>query len=273
LTTKGTLLSADSAGAAGRGYYTLAVGNVTDAGWIYPARPCKTIAMDAPGARDDVLSQPSRARLFQLLSELQRPAHTEELAELLELHPNGVRAHLERLREAGLVARAREPRPRGRPRDSWSIEPAAVPSADPPTAYADLSRWLVRDVAARKSPIRQVESTGRAIGQELALTGAPGSPEQQMHRALAVLGFRPSREPDPGGRTLTYTLGNCPYREAVRENQRVVCALHRGLTRGLLDGISPTTKLSAFTPHDPYAAGCTIRLSGPIADEAATRTS
>ena len=227
--------------------------------------------MDLPGARDDVLAQPSRARLFQLLGELQRPASTEELAELLGLHPNGVRAHLERLRDAGLVVRVREPRPRGRPRDSWSIDPEAVPTADPPTAYADLSRWLVRDVAARTSPVRQVESTGRAIGQELALAGAAGSPEEQMHRALAVLGFRPSREPDPGGRTLTYTLGNCPYREAVRENQRVVCALHRGLTRGLLDGISPATRLSAFVPHDPYAAGCTIRLSGPLADEAAAR--
>jgi predicted ArsR family transcriptional regulator len=227
--------------------------------------------MDLPGARDDVLSQPSRARLFQLLGELQRPASTEELADSLGLHPNGVRAHLERLRDAGLIVRVREPRPRGRPRDSWSVDPDAAPTGDPPTAYAALSRWLVRDVASRKSPIRQVESTGRAIGQELALAGAPGTPEEQMHRALAVLGFRPSREPQPSGRSLTYTLGNCPYREAVGENQRVVCALHRGLTRGLLDGISPATRLSAFVPHDPYAAGCTIRVSGPLAEEAAAR--
>jgi predicted ArsR family transcriptional regulator len=227
--------------------------------------------MDLHDAREDVLSQPSRARLFQLLGELQRPASTEELADLLGLHRNGVRAHLERLTDAGLVVRGREPRPRGRPRDSWSIDPDAIATANPPTAYADLSRWLVRDVAARKSPVRQVESTGRAIGHELALAAATGSPEQQMHRALATLGFRPSREPDPGTRTVTYTLGNCPYRDAVRENQRVVCALHRGLTRGLLDGISPTTRLSAFVPHDPYTAGCQIRLSGPLADEAATR--
>jgi len=43
------------------------------------------------------------------------------------------------------------------------------------------------------------------------------------------------------------------------------------LTRGLLDGISPATRHSAFVPHDPNAAGCTIRLSGPLADEAAAR--
>ena len=68
--------------------------------------------IDLPTPPDDVLAQPTRARLFRLLGELRRPAATEELAARVELHPNGVRTHLERLREAGLVARER---PRQRP--------------------------------------------------------------------------------------------------------------------------------------------------------------
>jgi predicted ArsR family transcriptional regulator len=222
-----------------------------------------------PAARGDALAQASRARLFRLLGELQRPASTEELAERLGLHPNGVRTHLERLREAGLIVRGRERRPRGRPRDSWSIDPQAGPSGDPPGAYADLSRWLVR-IASRRSRVGEVESTGREIGRELAERGEAGSPEERMHRALATLGFRPARAIDRDGK-LDYTLANCPYREAVRENQPVVCALHRGLTRGLLDGISPNTKLSAFVPRDPDTAGCLIQLNGPLADEVAAR--
>ena len=227
--------------------------------------------MDPPVAHGDVLAQTTRARLFRLLGELQRPASTEELAEELGLHPNGVRAHLERLRDAGLVVREREPRPRGRPRDSWSIDPGAAPDG-PPSAYTELSRWLVRDIAARKSPVRTVQSTGRAIGNELALKEGAGTAEERMHRALVALGFRPVRQVEPDG-TLKYTLANCPYREAVRENQPVVCGLHRGMTRGLLDGISPRTKLAAFVPHDPYLAGCVIQVRGPLADEAAARRS
>ena len=225
--------------------------------------------MDPP-AHGEVLAQRSRARLFRLLAEIQRPAGTDELAEQLGLHPNGVRTHLERLRAAGLVVRGREVRPRGRPRDSWSINPEADAGGDPPTAYADLSRWLARDVAARSSPVRTVQSTGRRIGSELALAAAEGSPEERMYRALVALGFRPVRDigRDAG---LTYTLGNCPYREAVRENQPVVCGLHRGLTRGLLDGISPRTTLAGFVPKDPFAAGCLIQLRGPLATEAAAR--
>jgi predicted ArsR family transcriptional regulator len=130
----------------------------------------------------------------------------------------------------------------------------------------------VRSVPARKSRVKEIESTGREIGREMAAGDAAGSPEQRMHHALAALGFRPTREVDLQG-TLSYTLANCPYREAVNENQPVVCALHRGLTRGLLDQISPPTKLAGFIPKDPYIAGCVIELRGPLADEAAERAS
>ena len=219
---------------------------------------------------DDVLAQPSRARLFRMLRELQRPAGTEELAELLGLHPNGVRVHLERLAEARLVVRERERRPRGRPRDSWTIDPATGPGGDPPTAYADLSRWLVRDLATRIARPEDVESTGREIGRELAAECATGTPEERMHQALAKLGFRPRRSVGSDGE-LYYTLANCPYRDAVRQNQPVICALHRGLTRGLLDGTSPNTALTAFVPRDPDVAGCLIALEGPLAVEASSR--
>jgi predicted ArsR family transcriptional regulator len=89
-----------------------------------------------------------------------------------------------------------------------------------------------------------------------------------MHEVLAALGFQPRREAVAGGR-LTYVLRNCPYREAVRERQQVVCGLHRGITRGLLDTLDPDTKLLGFVPKDPDAAGCLIELRGPMAAEAA----
>ena len=66
------------------------------------ARLCKTLVIDLPAlaSSDHALSQPTRARLFALLGELKRPAGTAELAERLDLHPNGVRIHLERLEHA-----------------------------------------------------------------------------------------------------------------------------------------------------------------------------
>jgi predicted ArsR family transcriptional regulator len=222
--------------------------------------------VDLPPARDDALAQPTRAWLFALLVELRRPVGTDELASRLDLHRNGVRMHLERLAEAGLVVRERERQARGRPRDAWSVSPEAQPGGDPPTAYADLGRWLVRAIASGGMRVRAVESTGRQIGRELAPHETMQSPEQRMHATLVAMGFQPRRRVDAPDK-LTYCLGNCPYRAAVRERQPVVCGLHRGLTRGLLDGLDPKTRLSAFVPKDPDAAGCEITLRGPLAKE------
>jgi predicted ArsR family transcriptional regulator len=89
---------------------------------------------------------------------------------------------------------------------------------------------------------------------------------------FASLGFQPRRELGPDG-ALTYRLCNCPYRDAASESQAVVCTLHRGMTRGLLDSVSPATKLTGFVPRDPYVAGCLVELEGEIAAQAADSTS
>jgi predicted ArsR family transcriptional regulator len=226
------------------------------------------MAVDVPTRPGDALAQPTRARLFALLAELRRPAHTEELAERLGLHPNGGRTHLERLLEAGLLVRERERQARGRPRDAWALSPDAQPGGDPPTAYADLARWLVRSLVAGRARVGDVEAAGRRIGREVASADPDVPGERRMHDALVALGFQPSREPAAPDR-LTYRLRNCPYRDAVRERQPLVCGLHRGLTRGMLDAIDPATRLEGFVPHDPDEAGCLIELRGPMAAEAA----
>jgi predicted ArsR family transcriptional regulator len=212
---------------------------------------------------DDVLSQPTRARLFALLSELKRPAGTAELAERLELHPNGVRLHLERLAEAGLVERARVRQVRGRPLDAWTIAADAQPGGRAPEAYHDLGRWLARALRPRTRGLRSVEDTGREIGRELAPKDAHPDPDALV-TSLTALGFRPTLTRSEGDQ-LTVCLRNCPYRDAVHENQPAICALHKGITRGLLDVLEPQAKLTGFVPHDPYKAGCVIELSGVTA--------
>jgi predicted ArsR family transcriptional regulator len=220
--------------------------------------------VDLPEAlADDPLHQPTRARLFALLVELRRPAATDELARRLELHPNGVRVHLERLLEAGLVVRSRARRPRGRPRDEWSLAPEAAPGGAPPRAYGDLARWLARAIPPRPARLRDVERAGREIGREIAPPDA-ASVDAALRNVLTGLGFQPLLEQGPAGR-LRCRLRNCPYRDSVRENQDVVCTLHRGITRGLLDVLEPQARLARFVPHDPDLAGCEIEIDGLVA--------
>jgi len=216
------------------------------------------IDLPAAAGPDDALSQPTRARLFALLAGTGRPATTAELADRLGLHPNGVRTHLDRLERAGLIARDRAQQPRGRPPDAWTIAPDARPGGRAPTAYQDLGRWLARALKARPAGLRGVESTGRQIGQELAPERAITHPDA-VQSALTGLGFQPIVILRDDNR-LTLRLRNCPYRAVVRENQPAICALHKGITRGLLDVLQPHAKLQNFVPHDPDKAGCEIEL-------------
>jgi predicted ArsR family transcriptional regulator len=208
-----------------------------------------------------VLAQTTRRRLFALVGELGGSASTDELAARLGLHPNGVRMHLHRMRDAGLLIRRRAAQPRGRPRDEWAISPTARFAGDPPQAYGVLSRWLARAIPATPARLREVEATGRQVGRELAPTGATASAERAIADVLTALGFHPQIDLRPDG-WLSCRLDNCPYRDSVRENQEVVCTLHRGLTRGLLDRLAPAAELARFVPHDPDRAGCEIDIDG-----------
>ena len=215
--------------------------------------------MDIPATpHGDALAQPVRIQLVTILSELLRPATTQELAERVGRHPTSVRLQLERLAETGLLARRTVAQARGRPRHEWAISPDARPAAQGPLAHDRLARWLARALT-RPPGLAEIERVGREIGRELAPSGGRAT-EDAMQDALTALGFAPRRErPQPA--QIRYVLRNCPYRGAVRENQPAVCTLHRGVSAGLLERIDPEARLVAFVPKDPDVAGCLIDVA------------
>lgn len=219
---------------------------------------------DDGGERDDPLAQPTRRRLFTELAGLGRPATTPDLAARLELHPNGVRRQLGVLRDAGLVVQRRVRRSQGRPHDEWAIAPGASPGGEQPTGYRALAGWLARAMPATRSGLEEVESAGREIGRDLA-ADASGPPERAIEDVLAALGFQPELDGPVDGR-LACRLGNCPYRDSVKENREAVCTLHRGVMRGILDRVSADAVLTKFVPKDPEAAGCEIDIEGLAAE-------
>jgi predicted ArsR family transcriptional regulator len=215
--------------------------------------------MDLPSDAEDVLAQPTRARLFALLQSMRRSATTAELAKGVDLHVNGVRRQLEQLRESGLVERQQLSHGRGRPRDAWSVATDARPGGERPRAYTDLSRWLARATPASPGRLRQVEKTGREIGRELAPDPTSDLGES-LQEVLTALGFSPALESGAEGE-IACRLCNCPYRASVRENPAVVCALHEGMTRGLLEVLAPQARLTGFEPRDPDRAGCRVTIT------------
>ncbi len=215
--------------------------------------------MDLPEPAEGALAHPTRARVFGLLVERRGPAGTDELAADLGLHPNGVRRHLERLEQAGMVIRSRVRKGQGRPRDSWTVAADARPGGEPAHGYADLAGWLARAMPSGDSGLRQIEQRGREIGRELA-PAEGGKPVEAFRDAFAALGFEPVLAERKGG--FSCRLENCPYKSTVRERADVVCTLHRGITAGLLEVLDADASLDDFQPRDPEQAGCLVEVSG-----------
>ncbi len=209
-----------------------------------------------------VLSQPTRARLFALLREADEPIATGELAELTGLHPNGVRNHLERLWKAGLVDRGRSSSRRGRPRDEWMVNStgtgieAALALGDS-SGEGALAAWLARAFPSDRSNLERIESVGEEAGLAMPV-GEGENPKMAFLGVLNRLGFVATVDDAEEG--FTCRLGRCPYRKAARENSDVVCAMHRGFTRGLLASIDSGFRLRDFEVRDPDKAGCLIKV-------------
>jgi len=219
--------------------------------------------MDLPDSSDDVLAQRTRSRIFAWLVKNKTDAGTEEVASQLGLHPNGVRRHLELLRSAGLLERYQSRGERGRPGDRWVVAAGAHPGGERPSGYADLARWLARATPAGRNRLREIEKVGHEIGCELAPRRKVEDPVEGFRQVVAALGFQPLLEVGEDG-GFTCRLQNCPYRDPARENADVVCALHKGITSGLLAELAPESSLVRFEPHDPERAGCVVGVApGP----------
>ena len=73
-----------------------------------------------------LLADSSRYAIYQQVAQAEQPLSTTEIADRLDLHPNTVRLHLEKMREAGLVLVSTDRHGSvGRPQHRWATVPQA----------------------------------------------------------------------------------------------------------------------------------------------------
>jgi predicted ArsR family transcriptional regulator len=142
----------------------------------------------------------------------------------------------------------------------WVVTPGRGPADRPPEHSGQLGRWLARALGTDATSLADVERTGTEIGRELAAASGALGLRTAMGEMLRRMGFHPRDEALPGD-GVRFVLERCPYRHAVQENQPVVCTLHRGITRGLLEQLDPHATLTDFVAKDPFAAGCLIDIA------------
>jgi predicted ArsR family transcriptional regulator len=208
-------------------------------------------------------SRPTRRAIVEMLGASPDGLTTVELARALGLHPNGVRKQLNALLRDGSVGAERVASGRrGRP----AVRYRAAEERREAAAAQRLAAMLVELLAEMEPDEGLVEEFGRRQAARLATTS---DGRAALLNQLTTMGFSPREATAVAaarkGR-LDVVLGHCPFAAAVEaDGGRLICALHRGLSRGLVE-MSPAGRLTGFEIRPPRRAGCRIAAEGlPVA--------
>ena len=205
------------------------------------------------------LGDNTRYAIYLELARATMPRSTADVAEALELHPNTVRPHLERMRDVGLLEVAVDGRGSvGRPQHLYSLAPDAPSLGLEPPAFP-LMAGLLANVAAACGPDPDaVASVGRAHGRHAgaahaahrALEGSEAC-VAAVRAELADLGFDPVEQTDGGVTTIAFT--HCPYRQLAEAFPDLVCHLHRGVVEGMVEvlGGARVASFATLADRDP----------------------
>lgn len=180
------------------------------------------------------LGDNTRYAVYLELARSARPKSTAEVAENLDLHPNSVRPHLERMREAGLVDYETHSQGVGRPVHKYFLaDDAPALGLEPPTfpLLAALLAQTARNAAVDRE---DVVAVGCEHGKGEAARFDDG--EDRLARLLVrqdELGFDPVLHADDDG--VVVAFGHCPFGAVAAQYPDLVCAIHEGLVEGLVD--------------------------------------
>jgi predicted ArsR family transcriptional regulator len=227
----------------------------------------------------NAFGDPTRREIYLFAREAGAAGVTAgAVAEHFELHPNVARHHLEKLAGGGYltvaVGRASAdapvppgPRAAGRPSKRYLAGPLDVTLALPVKHDDLLGGLLVRalDALGTEQAEKLADEVGFEYGMTLAARMDPTEGHRSVRAALAAVadaltahGFAAHTEARDG--RLAIVSECCPFGETATQYPHVVCALDRGMIRGMLAGLYGETSPQFETSRPDGGDHCVARV-------------
>jgi predicted ArsR family transcriptional regulator len=188
----------------------------------------------AVSAVTSAFGDPTRRDIYLAIRDTPAGVTATEVAERFALHPNVARHHLEKLSAGGYV----------------TVDVNRVAEQDnvllfPPRRDDLLATLLARalDVLPPEQAEVMAEEVGFDYGKTLASRMAPSEGHRSVKAALSTVaealtahGFSAHAE------SMTIVSDHCPFGAAAQQYPHVLCAVDRGLIRGLMSGLYGDTQ-------------------------------
>jgi predicted ArsR family transcriptional regulator len=213
--------------------------------------------------RHRLLGDARRLAIIEALEE--GPRQIPELARMLGVHPTTVRAHIERLTEAGVLEEEDGvPSGRGRPSKSYRLRQPLLGGEPEVRLFVSSLVSLLRTAYGDRA-VAAAEQEGVRKGREMARAYRHPSFEQAVREVvetLTSLSFDPA-SPVKRADTVRVDVRHCPFSvDPGDPDGAVVCGFHQGLIRGLAETASGQEVAVQLQPF--IAPGvCRVELSPP----------
>jgi predicted ArsR family transcriptional regulator len=202
----------------------------------------------AVAALTSALGDPTRREIYLFVKDSDS-ATAADVAGRFDLHPNVARHHLDKLLAGGYLEVYIErsaPSSAGRPSKRYRAS-AKDTGLDLPSRRGDLLAMLL-ERALSLLDSRDAELMAEAVGEEygaaLAAQMAPAESQRSLRAAVNTIadaltahGFAAHTE-ERGGSTAV-VAGHCPFGDVAVQHP-VVCAVDRGMVKGMLAGLYGT---------------------------------
>jgi len=221
------------------------------------------------------LGDETRYAMYRELASSTAPLSAQDLADAIGLHPNTVRLHLDRLRDAGVVESETVHRGTvGRPQHRYSLAPGAPGLGFDPPAHALLAGLFAALAERIGADADDAADTGFAWGLDAGRRTRARSCAPALVAELSRLGFEPvatdavgDATPDEPaqGASVRIDFLHCPFRELAEAYPELVCNLHRGLCEGVVEEIGGGSVEDFSTLYDPEPCHVAVSVGYPEA--------
>jgi predicted ArsR family transcriptional regulator len=222
----------------------------------------------AVSALTTAFGDPTRREIYLYLRQADGGRTSTEVAQYFDLHPNVARHHLDKLASGGyLVVELARGESAGRPSKRYRAREPVQILTFPPRRDNLLATLLARSL--QMLPADEASAMAEEVGYDYGRSLAAGmEPSATHHRsvrtavasvaeALTAHGFAAHAESRGG--EMMIVAEQCPFGEAAQRFPHVVCAIDRGMIRGMLAGLYGETNphFSASRPAgDSHCVAC-----------------
>jgi predicted ArsR family transcriptional regulator len=208
-----------------------------------------------------------RRAVLRTLRVSTAPMSIIEIADLLGVHPNTVRFHLDSLVSDGQVEQV-EPGRKGPGRPPLMFQAVRQMDRGGTRHYKLLAEILSLGLAADEDPSAKALAAGRAWGQKVEMRSdvevPAASVDESIERLVDVLdelGFAPELRTSDGEKQVG--LRHCPFLELAETGSNVVCPVHLGLMQGALETWSAPVTVDRLEPFaEPDLCLAHLKLVG-----------